>query len=71
MKSVFLLQHSYEVDGVDEVKIIGIYSSKKKAEKVIEKYKVLPGFNKYMDSFHIDEYPVDTDHWNEGFYSLY
>ena len=70
MKSVFLLQHSYELDGIDETKIIGIYSSNKKAEDVIEQYKLLAGFNKHINSFHIDEYPVDSNHWSEGFYSV-
>lgn len=46
MKTVFLVEHSYEVgeDGVyDETKLIGIYSSLEKAESVVKKYKTLPG----------------------------
>ena len=33
MKTVFILQHSYEPsdDGVEETKLIGVYSSKEKA----------------------------------------
>lgn len=47
MKTIFLVQHSYEVgeDGLyDETKQIGIYSSKEKADLVVAKYKALPGF---------------------------
>jgi hypothetical protein len=73
MKSVFLLQHTYESEGdeklkLEETKIIGIYSSKEKAECVIQKYKTIQGFNKYPeDCFTIDEYKIDKNHWQEGF----
>lgn len=71
MKIIYVLQHSYEVgeDGdFDETKMIGVYSSKGKAEKTIEKYKMLPGFKDYpISCFHISEYEIDKDHWNEGF----
>jgi homoserine kinase type II len=70
MKSVFILQHVRQ-DGPDDEdeKIIGIYSTKENAEKTIEKYKKkdLPGFKDYPDSFYIDEYELDKDHWTEGF----
>lgn len=67
MTSVFLLTHSYEIDDEETVKIIGIYSSKEKAENTIEKYKNLPGFKDYPDSFCISEYEIDEDNWVEGF----
>jgi homoserine kinase type II len=68
MKSVFLLQHTYEYDDCEETKIIGIYSSRERAEKVVEKYKELPGFKHYPDCFFIDEYDIDEDNWQEGFF---
>lgn len=71
MNSVFLLQHSYEVkrehEVVDETKILGIYSSREKAERAIGKYKLLPGFNSYPNDFYIDEYELDKSFWIEGF----
>lgn len=71
MKSVFLLQHCYEIDGVEDIKTIGIYSSKEKAEGVVKKYKDLPGFRDYSeDCFYIDEYQIDHDNWTEGFVSV-
>ena len=69
MKSVYLLQHSYEVNGCDETKVIGIYETKEKAEETIEKLKRLPGFERYPDSFCIDKYEINQDHWIEGFIS--
>jgi hypothetical protein len=67
MQSVFLLQHSYELDGCDETKVIGVYSSKEKAETVACKYKNLPGFKEHPDCFYIDEYLIDKNYWEEGF----
>lgn len=70
MRTVFLLQHSYEVDGCDETKLIGIYSTREKAEAVVSKYKTLAGFRDYPDDcFYVDEYEIDKNHWEEGFIS--
>jgi len=63
----FLLQHSYELDDCEETKIIGIYSSKEHAERAIQRLRSLPGFRNRPDNFHIDGYPVDQDHWTEGY----
>lgn len=70
MKTVFLVQHSYEVgeDGMyDETKLIGVYSSLEKAESVVDRYKKLPGFRDCLDAFYISEYEIDKDNWTEGF----
>ncbi|MDQ1236450.1 hypothetical protein QE450_003948 [Paenibacillus sp. SORGH_AS306] len=71
MIKVFLLQHSYEVNGVEHSKIIGIYSSREIAEFTIIKYKKLPGFKDYPYEFFIDEYELDEDNWEEGFVSSF
>lgn len=67
MKSVFILQHSYEIDESEQTKIIGIYSTRDKANAAVEKFKTLPGFRDYPESFYIDEYEIDQNNWNEGF----
>lgn len=67
MISVFLLQHSYENENTEVTKIIGIYSSREKAELTVKEYKSLPGFRDYPDSFFIDKYEVDKNNWEEGF----
>lgn len=73
MRIVYLLQHSYETGykfQYTETKIIGIYSLRKIAEQKIEEYLNLPGFCKFnRDTFYIDEYEIDKDHWAEGFIS--
>lgn len=70
MKSVYLLQHSYFWNDVEETKIIGVYSSRENAEKVVECYKFLPGFSDYKDEFVIDEYIVDENNWEDGFEAI-
>ena len=68
MNKVFLLQHSYEVGEFDEIKTIGVYSSREKAEATIVRFKQLPGFKDYpVECFYIGEYELDLDHWTEGF----
>jgi len=76
MEIVYVVQHSYEVgdkgefegEDFDETKMIGVYSSKEKAEKTIDRYKMLPGFKDYpISCFHIDKYEIDQEHWAEGF----
>ncbi|MDU4961618.1 MAG: hypothetical protein E6X17_13280 [Sporomusaceae bacterium] len=71
MKVVYVLQHSYEVGengAFDEVKFIGVYSSREKAEQVIRRYILLPGFRDFpIDCFHISKYEIDMDQWAEGF----
>lgn len=72
MDNVFLLQHVYEsrCDNmiIEKIKIIGIYSSEKKAKKTIEEYIKKPGFNNYdRDCFEISEYLLDENNWIDGF----
>jgi hypothetical protein len=64
---VFVLHHSYEADGCDETKLIGIYSSKTKAEDAIKRLADQPGFREHPADFSIDPYRLDVDHWAEGF----
>ena len=69
MKSVFLLQHEYERrDGCDPSKMIGVYSSREKAEIVLAKLIQKPGFKNYPDGLVIDEYKLGKDNWVEGFF---
>lgn len=62
------MQHSYELAGVEESKIIGIYSSRETAESIF-KYKEPPGFQDYSNESFIDEYELDTNNWKKGFIS--
>ena len=71
MASVFVLQHVHSrEDGVEDVKFIGVYSSREKAQGAVARLGRTPGFSDAPDGFHIDEYLVDQDHWVEGFVTL-
>lgn len=68
MKSVFVLQHVHSrQDDVEDVKFIGVYSSRENAEAAVARLSRLPGFSDVPDGFHIDEYRLDQDQWVEGY----
>ena len=71
MEKVYLLQHIYQYgvnNEYDEVKVLGIYSSRKEAEHAICSYKRLPGFQNFSDEcFVIDMYELNKGEWREGF----
>ena len=65
---VYVLHHVHaHKDGSEDVKLIGIYSSRESATGAIDRVRHAPGFSQMPEGFHIDEYPVDKDHWCEGF----
>lgn len=83
MKTVFLVQHLHTLaDGCEDLKIIGIYSTKEAAFSAIEKVKTQPGFSEcpqlrepsvdenVVDGFYIDEYTLDEDHWTDGYLTV-
>lgn len=68
MTSFFVLQHVHEMaDGTDDVKLIGVYSSRQKAREAATRLRRVPGFSEAQDGFHIDEYRLDEDQWAEGY----
>jgi hypothetical protein len=55
-------------NGEDEIKELGLYSSRERAEDAITRYKKLPGFRDHPDGFKIYESMLDLDEaWTEGF----
>ena len=71
MASVFVLQHVHSrEDGAEDVKFIGVYSSREKAQDAVARLRCLPGFSDAPDGFHVDEYRVDEDHWVEGYVAV-
>jgi len=71
LTKVYVLQHVHSLaDGEEDVKVIGVYSSRENAETAITRLGQAPGFADAMDGFHIDEYQVDKDQWAEGYSTL-
>ncbi len=69
---VFPLQHSYvygEESDYDEVKTLGIYSTRELAEAARDRYAQLPGFRDLsLDCFYLNEHTLDEHTgWEEGF----
>jgi len=67
MERAYLLQHGNPE--TDDVKVIGLYSSPSSAAAAIERLRAQPGFRDHPDSFTVDAYELDEDHWIEGFIS--
>ncbi|MGW1108531.1 DUF7336 domain-containing protein [Streptomyces sp. NPDC002540] len=58
-----------EQDG-DDVKLLGIYSTKEKAEERIVRARLLPGFRDEPKCFTIVPYLLNDDTWEDGFVRL-
>jgi hypothetical protein len=68
---VFLLYHIHEFpEGEEDVKLIGVYSSRELAEQSQQRALVQPGFRETPDGFCIDCYTVNEDHWLEGYVTV-
>jgi len=57
-------------DGGEDVKFIGVYSSRERAQATAARLSQESGFSDAPDDFHIDEYRVDQNQWVEGYVSL-
>ncbi|NMN05606.1 hypothetical protein FHT19_002792 [Novosphingobium sp. SG919] len=68
MATVFVLHHVRQDDVFgDDAKLIGVYTTDAGAKNAQSRLAMQPGFREYPAGFHIDEYPLDKDHWTEGF----
>jgi hypothetical protein len=82
MTRVFLLEHLHILNDEEEnVKTLGIYSSRAAALSAVERFRVLPGFIDYpqfadttslgrAEGFYLDEYEIDQDSWHDGFVTV-
>jgi hypothetical protein len=71
MASVFVLQHVHTLeDGTEDVKFIGVYSSREQADAAVARLVRQPGFSEAPEGFHVEEYRVDQDHWVEGYVTV-
>jgi hypothetical protein len=82
MQSVFVVQHLHILpSGEEDVKLIGVYRSFEAACSAAERLRIQPGFQDHPrivdlqkdtdeQGFHIQEYPLDKDHWSEGYVTV-
>lgn len=71
-RTIYILYHLYEYGENNEhedFKMLGVYSTEKKALEAMERYFKLDGFNQYSkDCFDVEEFKVDIDtNWKDGF----
>ena len=70
MKEVFILWHTHfddRLENGEDIKVIGVYSSVKKAEEALDRTSKLEGFKNNLDGFEISVYKLDSDNWTSGF----
>ena len=68
MKKIYYLYHvRYEDTDDEDVKVIGIYSSRKQAKLAIERMKKKPGFIDFPNGFQIIPSVLNRAEWLEGF----
>jgi len=55
----------------DDVKQLGIYSSRELAQERIARARNLPGFRDEPNCFYIGEATIDEDEWTDGYVIAY
>ena len=59
--------HCYEGFERADYCLIGVYSTEVKAQAAVGRSKTSQRFCQHPDSFLIDKYLLDKDHWTSGF----
>ena len=71
MEYVYKVDHVYEVENVEEIKFIGIFSSMEKANEVVKSLTLQAGFKDHpIEAFQISKVKIDRIGWAEGFISI-
>jgi hypothetical protein len=67
----FLLHHVHDLaDGHEDVKLIGVFSSRDKAQAVLNDLRGQPGFRDVPDGFEINSQILDQAAWLEGYVTV-
>lgn len=73
MKFVYLLWHTHSdealLDGED-IKLIGVYTSKENAQEAQSRAEQLEGFNDHRAGFEISCNELNKDEWTSGFVTV-
>jgi hypothetical protein len=75
MKSfVYVLWHIHtheDLPGGENVKRLGVYTSKENAEEAQKRAEKLVGFKDHLDGFEISCSELDKDEWTSGFITVH
>jgi hypothetical protein len=70
--SVWLAWHASETDDCNEFKLIGVFSTRERAEAAIDARRGKPGFSDQPDGFDLGRYVLDRDTaWLDGFITVH
>jgi len=72
MEFVYSLYHTHfdeRLDGGEDVKLIGVYTSFEKAKAAQERAEKLEGFRDHPECFEISKQRLDQDQWTSGFFT--
>lgn len=70
---VYLLWHTHfseKLENGEDVKLIGVYSTRVLAEEAKSRSSLLEGFKDNLDGFEISKHKVDEDNWTSGFITV-
>ena len=67
MNAVFLLWHVQQINGDEDEKLIGVYTTEGEAKNAMNRVITQPGFRDAPDGFEVCRYELNKDHWTEGF----
>lgn len=72
MKFVYLLWHTHSDEAFDneDIKLIGVYTSKANAEMALSRALQLEGFRDHSEGFEISCNELDKDEWTSGFITV-
>jgi hypothetical protein len=69
---VFVVQHLHVIhDDQEDVKFIGVYSSRDTAEEAVQRLRAKPGFCDAPEGFSIDPYNLNEDNWTDGYVTIH
>jgi len=70
--SIWLAWHESETDGCKEFKLLGVFSTRARAEAAVDARRGKPGFSEAPDGFEIAAYELDRDAaWMDGFITVH
>jgi hypothetical protein len=67
--TVYLLVHEYELDGYDQLKVLGVHSEHRLAEAAQTYFGTQPGFCDHLEGFGIQECQLNKNLWSQGFFT--
>lgn len=73
MEFVYLLWHTHideKLDGGEDFKLIGVYTSIGLAEAAQARAELLEGFRDAKDGFEISHRRLDKDEWTSGYITI-